>query len=190
MTLNLSRLTRAVALEVLTAIAAGLCVTTAFGRNVMPSALAIVVVMSVAAVGAGLVAGWRDGRLLIAWRYPRLLRAGVPLEPELLRADLFDQLEGALAAWTRLTPNMRGFLESAPDELVALAKQACDPLALQEAGAFDRALLQATEVRAHFEALQVSAFIPRVSLDTLRTRSHALAAAALEQRQADQRVRS
>jgi|CXWL01.1.fsa_nt_gi hypothetical protein len=190
MRLNFHTLARAVGLELATFVTATLCLWTALLRDVITPAMIAVIFASTVALAASITACWRDGRLLIWWRYPNLINAGVPLVPGMLHTDLFKQLEGALAAWTRLSPNMRGFLESAPDELVALAKQASGPFALEDAAVLERSLTQATEVRTHFEQLQQNAFAPRVQLETLRTRSHALAAAAMEQRRHDHGARS
>ncbi|MBX7115316.1 MAG: hypothetical protein K1X64_13385 [Myxococcaceae bacterium] len=179
--LSLQSVRRTVGFELFTFAFAATCFTLAVSRGVGTWALWASAAFSSSAILLAAVGVWRDGRALTWWRYPHLLRAGVPLSSHPPHTELLLELEGALAAWTRLSPNLRGFLESAPDELVALAKQASTPQWLLEASA----LRQASEVRAHFEQLQESVFAPRAQLDTLRARSHALATAALEQRTLD-----
>lgn len=163
---------------------------TAMIRNITDWALLAVTALSLLAMVLAAIGVWRDGRLLNAWRYPRLLDAGVPISSHPVHGELLLQLEGALAAWARLSPNLRGFLDTAPDELVALAKQACTATGFADTAQREHSLRQAREVRIHFEQLQADVFVPRAQLDTLRARSHALATAALEQRTLDAGARS
>ncbi len=182
---NFQAVRRTMGFELLTFTAGAACFAIVLSRGVTPWAVWATAALSVLAMLLAALSVWRDGRALTWWRYPNLLRAGVPLSSHPLHAELLLELEGALAAWARLSPNLRGFLESAPDELVALAKQASYPVGLVEATMREHSLQQATEVRTHFEQLQEGVFAPRAQLDTLRARSHALAAAALEQRTLD-----